>query len=202
MKMNDSPVIVEVNESGESGGEADDDHVNISDDIDQPISNNNDDDTKADGLERLIISTVNVLFSPPHGSSCSEGDSPGQHMPALRSAINASPLNSLMYKKRLLDSNARRKNLQEALLVDEQHDESVQQSLQNIAEHASSAGVPAGQAGDVRDANHVSPSETHSSASPPSEPGNCYECSVFKGKLAVSENRCRYLEGRTATLQV
>lgn len=48
----------------------------------------------------------------------------------------------------------------------------------------------------------MSPSETHSSASPPSEPGVCYECSVYKGKLAVSENRCRYLEGRTATLQV
>ncbi|VDN41199.1 unnamed protein product [Gongylonema pulchrum] len=53
--------------------------------------------------------------------------------------------------------------------------------------------------------SHISPSETHSSASngtSPTASRECYECAVYKGKLAVAENRCRYLEGRTATLQV
>ncbi|PAV86885.1 hypothetical protein WR25_02064 [Diploscapter pachys] len=46
--------------------------------------------------------------------------------------------------------------------------------------------------------SHVSPSETHSSVSPD---GNCYECQVYKTKLVISENKCRYLESRGNTLQ-
>uniref|UniRef100_A0A914R8K5 BZIP domain-containing protein n=1 Tax=Parascaris equorum TaxID=6256 RepID=A0A914R8K5_PAREQ len=82
-----------------------------------------------------------------NGSTTGNSSSPSSNaMPNLRSAINATPLNGLDYKKRMLVSPPRR-NISDALLVE------------------------------------------------------CYECSVYKGKLAVAENRCRYLEGRTATLQ-
>lgn len=53
--------------------------------------------------------------------------------------------------------------------------------------------------------SHISPSETHSSISngtSPSASRECYECAIYRGKLAMAENRCRYLEGKTATLQV
>ncbi|KAL6725369.1 hypothetical protein Aduo_007425 [Ancylostoma duodenale] len=44
---------------------------------------------------------------------------------------------------------------------------------------------------------HVSPSETHSSASP----NGCYDCAVYKTKLTMADNKCRYLESRGNTLQ-
>uniref|UniRef100_A0A0N4ZY64 C2H2-type domain-containing protein n=1 Tax=Parastrongyloides trichosuri TaxID=131310 RepID=A0A0N4ZY64_PARTI len=50
----------------------------------------------------------------------------------------------------------------------------------------------------------VSPSETNSSISPSTDNGsnnNCYDCSLYKSKLAVAENRCRYLEDSMNTLQ-
>ncbi|CEF64728.1 Zinc finger, C2H2 domain and DNA binding HTH domain, Psq-type and Homeodomain-like-containing protein [Strongyloides ratti] len=50
----------------------------------------------------------------------------------------------------------------------------------------------------------VSPSETNSSISPSTDNGsnnNCYDCSLYKSKLAVAENRCRYLEESMNTLQ-
>lgn len=50
----------------------------------------------------------------------------------------------------------------------------------------------------------VSPSETNSSISPSTDSGsnnNCYDCSLYKSKLAVAENRCRYLEESMNTLQ-
>ncbi|KAM3723048.1 Zinc finger protein [Dirofilaria immitis] len=52
--------------------------------------------------------------------------------------------------------------------------------------------------------SHISPSETHSSTSNGTSPPisrECYECAIYRGKLAMAENRCRYLEGKTATLQ-
>uniref|UniRef100_A0A914VWC4 HTH psq-type domain-containing protein n=2 Tax=Plectus sambesii TaxID=2011161 RepID=A0A914VWC4_9BILA len=116
------------------------------------------------------------------------------HMPALRSAISSSPLNSLLYKKRL-DTALRRKTIDHALLsLSEHHANGSHANGQNGTNGSSNNG------GESRDASHVSPSETHSSASPPSD-GSCYECAMLKGKLAVTQNRCRYLEGRTATLQ-
>nr|CDJ83142.1 Zinc finger domain containing protein [Haemonchus contortus] len=45
--------------------------------------------------------------------------------------------------------------------------------------------------------SHVSPSETHSSASP----NGCYDCAVYKTKLTMADNKCRYLESRGNTLQ-
>ncbi|KJH48957.1 hypothetical protein DICVIV_04927 [Dictyocaulus viviparus] len=44
---------------------------------------------------------------------------------------------------------------------------------------------------------HVSPSETHSSISP----NGCYDCAVYKTKLTMADNKCRYLESRGNTLQ-
>ncbi|VDM51944.1 unnamed protein product [Angiostrongylus costaricensis] len=44
---------------------------------------------------------------------------------------------------------------------------------------------------------HVSPSETHSSVSP----NGCYDCAVYKTKLTMADNKCRYLESRGNTLQ-
>lgn len=47
---------------------------------------------------------------------------------------------------------------------------------------------------------HVSPAETHSSASPDGT-ANCFDCSMNKTKLTMAENKCRYLESRANTLQ-
>ncbi|VDK51911.1 unnamed protein product [Anisakis simplex] len=124
-------------------------------------------------------STSDDSSSPSNGISSSISNT----MPNLRSAIATSPLNSLIYKKRLLHSPS-----------------TLSDTLLNIA--ATQATLPASdQSSDGQD-SHVSPTETHSSLSPATESGReCFECSVYKGKLAVAENRCRYLEGRTATLQ-
>ena len=48
---------------------------------------------------------------------------------------------------------------------------------------------------------HVSPADTHSSASPDGVP-NCFDCAMSKTKLTMAENKCRYLESRANTLQV
>uniref|UniRef100_A0A915BV30 C2H2-type domain-containing protein n=2 Tax=Parascaris univalens TaxID=6257 RepID=A0A915BV30_PARUN len=121
-----------------------------------------------------------------NGSTTGNSSSPSSNaMPNLRSAINATPLNGLDYKKRMLVSPPRR-NISDALL--------------NIA--ATQPTLPTTEQSPNGQDNHISPAETNSSISPSTESGReCYECSVYKGKLAVAENRCRYLEGRTATLQ-
>ncbi|VDM73597.1 unnamed protein product, partial [Strongylus vulgaris] len=45
--------------------------------------------------------------------------------------------------------------------------------------------------------SHVSPAETRSTASP----NGCYDCAVYKTKLTMADNKCRYLESRGNTLQ-
>ncbi|CAI4230585.1 unnamed protein product [Auanema sp. JU1783] len=54
----------------------------------------------------------------------------------------------------------------------------------------------------VSSPSHVSPSETNSSISPDGQnrPA-CYECALYKTKLTMADNKCRYLESRANTLQ-
>uniref|UniRef100_A0A8R1DE79 Uncharacterized protein n=1 Tax=Caenorhabditis japonica TaxID=281687 RepID=A0A8R1DE79_CAEJA len=48
----------------------------------------------------------------------------------------------------------------------------------------------------------ASPSSSSSSASSRISPrGDCFDCHVTKSKLTVSENKCKYLEGKVSTLQ-
>ncbi|TKR68174.1 hypothetical protein L596_024190 [Steinernema carpocapsae] len=56
-----------------------------------------------------------------------------------------------------------------------------------------------GQVAQGSDVSHVSPTETNSSVSPSGT--GCYDCTLNKEKLEETQNRCRFLEDRTATLQ-
>ncbi|VDM46384.1 unnamed protein product [Toxocara canis] len=170
-----------------------DDHIDICEDVvdkeDGKQCDSHVDDAHESGENKECANESRIRPDNTHlsgGSATSDSSvSPptSNTMPNLRSAINASPLNNLIYKKRLLDSP---NNINDALL--------------NIA--APQPTIRASEQSPDGQDSHVSPAETNSSISSSTESSReCYECSVYKGKLAVAENRCRYLEGRTATLQ-
>uniref|UniRef100_A0A158R5H2 HTH psq-type domain-containing protein n=1 Tax=Syphacia muris TaxID=451379 RepID=A0A158R5H2_9BILA len=127
-----------------------------------------------------VISRSSDSGHSPFGSATSdstESTHPSEVMPALRSAISS----SLFMMKPSNINQSSHTNFNDTIL----NITAEQNSIDQVDGHES----------------HISPSDT-CSISPPSDNGRkCYECSVHKGKLAVAENRCRYLESRTATLQ-
>uniref|UniRef100_A0A0R3S2Y8 C2H2-type domain-containing protein n=1 Tax=Elaeophora elaphi TaxID=1147741 RepID=A0A0R3S2Y8_9BILA len=116
-------------------------------------------------------------------------------MPNLRSAINSSPKNgSLLLKndefKNLL--NGISNNNINSIIISNSNNNTTNKEEHTVNELSDPI------------ESHISPSETHSSTSNGTSPPasrECYECTIYKGKLAMAENRCRYLEGKTATLQ-
>ncbi|MFH4973489.1 hypothetical protein AB6A40_000198 [Gnathostoma spinigerum] len=159
--------------------------VNISDDVDEggclkhlsPSHDHTDKERSHKDHSSHSHSSAGSISSERSPSLC-------ENMPNLRSAIGASSIDSL--NKKATNENSHRACLNDTLLnIDADH-RTVSSSEQSS---------------DGRD-SHISPSETNSSISPSNHSvRECYACSVLKGKLAVAENRCRYLEERTASLQ-
>uniref|UniRef100_A0A1I7VS35 BZIP domain-containing protein n=1 Tax=Loa loa TaxID=7209 RepID=A0A1I7VS35_LOALO len=117
-------------------------------------------------------------------------------MPNLRSAINSSPKNgSLILKSgecKVLLNGIANNNIDSIITNNSNNNNNTCKGKHTISELSDSI------------ESHISPSETHSSTSNGASPPvsrECCECAIYRGKLAMAENRCRYLEGKTATLQ-
>uniref|UniRef100_A0A915Q132 C2H2-type domain-containing protein n=1 Tax=Setaria digitata TaxID=48799 RepID=A0A915Q132_9BILA len=151
--------------------------------IERPKSANEVEDSKKILHESLLRPASNAAV----------GSISSKTMPNLRSAINSSPKNvSLMLKndecKDLLNGISNN-NIDNIIINNGSNNNKGEHTISESSDHIE---------------NHISPSETHSSISTGTSPPTsreCYECAIYRGKLAMAENRCRYLEGRTATLQ-
>lgn len=122
-------------------------------------------------------------------------------MPNLRSAISSSLKNNLLSKTGCFDDS--KSHFNNNLNGNGNDNGNSNNNNNNNNNNRGDQGVVGSELSDNAE-SHVSPSETHSSTSNGTSPPasrECYDCAVYKGKLAIAENRCRYLEGKTATLQ-
>ncbi|CAG9535214.1 unnamed protein product [Cercopithifilaria johnstoni] len=164
--------------------------------------NNNNDNNNNDNIERpksanRITDNKKILHESllAPASNAAIGIVSSKTMPNLCSAINSSPKNgTLILKndecKNLL--NGISNNSIDSIIINNSNNNNSNKGEHTINESSDST------------ESHISPSETHSSISNGTSPPasrECYECAIYRGKLAMAENRCRYLEGKTATLQ-
>nr|CDQ03216.1 Bm2011, isoform b [Brugia malayi] len=127
-------------------------------------------------------------------SNAAIGNVSSKTMPNLRSAINSSPKNG----------NLILKNNECKVLLNGVSNSSIESIITNNNNNNTNKGKHTISESSDPIESHISPSETHSSTSNGTSPPasrECYECAIYRGKLAMAENRCRYLEGKTATLQ-